>query len=202
MEWMTEPVSSLLQTLAWIGVLVGFAIVFRLKFAALIDAVVERVRKGAEIELPFAKLRGAPPELRSGQQDVVTSDGTAGSDTPDNIERILEEKQYPDGIVEDLYLVHTADVLSPRTATQHGWYRVRVWVEAYTDSLMADVERVTYRVYDDFRNRVVSTAATDKAFELWLNVYGEFTIIAYVERKEHAPAWLTRYIDLPGRPPE
>jgi hypothetical protein len=37
---------------------------------------------------------------------------------------------------------------------------------------------------------------------LWLNVYGEFPVLAYVERKAKPGVWLTRYLDLPGRPPD
>jgi hypothetical protein len=62
---------------------------------------------------------------------------------------------------------------------------------------------VTYRLYDDFKPRtVVATEAREREFELWLNVYGEFTIIAYAERENGEGLWLTRYLDLPGRPPD
>ncbi|MEH2176846.1 hypothetical protein [Nostoc sp.] len=39
-------------------------------------------------------------------------------------------------------------------------------------------------------------------FELWLNIWGEFTAIAYIEQKNQEALWLTRYLDLPGCPPK
>jgi hypothetical protein len=57
-------------------------------------------------------------------------------------------------------------------------------------------------LHETFKQRVIATESQNNQFELWLNVWGEFTVIAYVERKDKEPLWLTRYLDLPGRPPE
>jgi len=62
--------------------------------------------------------------------------------------------------------------------------------------------RVTYRISHDARPPIISTTSTETNFDLWLNVYGEFPALAYVERKNKPGVWLTRYLDLPGRPPD
>nr|WP_191756950.1 pYEATS domain-containing protein [Komarekiella delphini-convector] len=47
---------------------------------------------------------------------------------------------------------------------------------------------------------MIATESHQNQFELWLNIWGEFTVIAYVERKNQEALWLTRYLDLPVCP--
>jgi hypothetical protein len=93
-----------------------------------------------------------------------------------------------------------AQIVRPPTGTIAGLFRVRVTVEADDEKLLEKIDRVIYRLHPTFKNRIIATEARDKEFELWLNVYGEFTIVAKVERKGEDAVWLTRYLDLPGRP--
>ena len=91
----------------------------------------------------------------------------------------------------------------PGTAESDELEVLSVLVEAYEEKLLAGIRRVTYRLYDDFKPRkVVATEAKAQEFELWLNVYGEFTIVAYAEMENGEGIWLARYLDLPGRPPD
>ena len=69
---------------------------------------------------------------------------------------------------------------------------MRVWVEAYPEELLRSCTRVTYRLHDSFGEPVIATEARDKEFELWLSVYGEFTVIACVEREGQGPVWTSR----------
>ncbi|MFO0943882.1 MAG: pYEATS domain-containing protein, partial [Pirellulales bacterium] len=64
-----------------------------------------------------------------------------------------------------------------------GLYRVRVSLETDSTDQLSTVKRVTYRLHSTFPNRIIATEARDKNFELWLNVYGEFTIVAVLERE-------------------
>ena len=54
--------------------------------------------------------------------------------------------------------------------------------------------------HDSFNDKVIATEARNKSFELWIDIYGEFNLVDYVERKNKPALWLTRYLDLPGRP--
>jgi YEATS family len=117
-------------------------------------------------------------------------------------EEVLSYQKYSTGIAEEVYLLHAAEIISPRTENRKGSYQVKVWLEAYADTDFNECEQVVYRLHESFNQKVIATEAKNNQFELWLNVWGEFTIIAYVKRKNEDPLWLTRYLDLPGRPPD
>ncbi len=197
----------LFQTLAWIffwAILIRFIYRnFNLQLGGLLSAFVNRVQQGSPIEAgTFFKL-GAPSALASQQVNSATSEGTEGTSLSENLsEKVLNYQQYSTDIAEEVYLLHAAEVISPRTENKLGSYQVRVWLEAYTDIDFNECEQVVYRLHESWNQRVIATEAKNNQFELWLNVHGEFTIIAYVKRKSKEPLWLTRYLDLPGRPPD
>ena len=197
----------LFQTLAWIifwVILIRFIYRnFNSQLGGLLSAVVNRVQQGSPIEAgTFFKL-GAPSAIANQQVNSATSEGTEGASCAKDLsEEVLDYQQYSTCTSEEVYLVHAAEVISPRTETRRGTYRVKVWLEAYTDIDFNECENVVYRLHESFSQRVIATEAKNSQFELWLNVWGEFTIIAYVKRKSKEPLWLTRYLDLPGRPPD
>jgi len=197
----------LFQTLAWIvfwAILIRFVYRnFNPQLSGLLSAFVNRVEQGSPIEAgTFFKL-GAPSAVANQQVDSATSEGTEGVSLSKNLsEEVLNYQQYSKDIAEEVYLLHTAEIVSPRTENRQGTYRVKVWLEAYTDIDFNECEKVVYRLHESFNQRVIATEAKNNQFELWLNVWGEFTVIAYVKRKSKEPLWLTRYLDLPGRPPD
>jgi hypothetical protein len=196
---MDKEFVPLYQTLAWMlfsGVLLFFA---RRRVVSMIEVLVERVRLGAEVQIGGLSLGTPPAGLLSGEVGASVTGGERGS--AGDLGDLLERRAYPAELTDTLYLIHAAEVLTPRTTPGSGRYRVRVWVESFPEAELRDVESVTYRLYDDFPQRVLSTTARDKNFELWLNVYGEFTIVAYAKKKKGG-AFLFRYLDLPGRPPD
>lgn len=83
-----------------------------------------------------------------------------------------------------------------------GYYAVRIWLEGYDPKELEDCVRLTYRLHPEtFKDKIISTEASNQQFELWLTIWGEFTAIAYLERKGgKSPIWLARYLDLPNRP--
>jgi hypothetical protein len=193
----------LFQTGLWVILVLVLIIVFRRPLKVLIEILMVRARAGAPIKAgPFEV--GAPPSiLRTDEVATATAEGKRGISVPGSVKEMLEAKEYPPGLREEVYLVHEAELLRQRLTPGSGRYRVRVWVEAYDEKTLEDIGRVTYRLYDDFKPQtVVATEARNREFELWLNVYGEFTIIAYAEKENGDGLWLTRYIDLPGRPPD
>jgi YEATS family len=194
----------LFQTLAWIlfwAILIRFIYRnFNLQLGGLLSAIVNRVQQGSPIEAGTFKL-GVPSAVANQQVNSATSEGTQGASLSEDLsEEVLNCQQYPTGIAEEVYLLHAAEIVSPRTENRKGSYQVKVWLEADTDTDFNECEQVVYRLHESFNQRVIATEAKNNQFELWLNVWGEFTIIAYVKRKNKEPLWLTRYLDLPGRP--
>lgn len=194
----------LVQSLLWVGLVLGILFGFRVQVRAALRAVVARVDGGADLQTPWFTLRGVPAAIKGDNPAVATAEGAGGAgDETRDVRAKLEGKDYPEGVTDRIYLVHAAETVRPRRADKAGLWRVRVWLEAYDPRGFGEVDRVTYRLYEnDFPRPVVTTTNPDKEFELWLTVYGEFTVVAYVERRGKPPVWLTRYLDLPGRPPE
>ena len=67
---------------------------------------------------------------------------------------------------------------------------------------MREVDSVTYRVWDDFTPRALTTRDRTSDFDLWLTAYGEFPILAMVKMRSGETYELQRYLELPGRPPD
>lgn len=195
-------ISPVIQTGIWVGFIVWALTRFRVQLDDLLQALIQRIRDGSKLITPFGTIESSP-DLPKGRTGAATAEGSKGGELASNVRAILEKKQFPDAISESIYLVHASEVIRPRTEKEVGLFRVRVWMEAYTKDELKEIKQVSYRLFDDdFPEPVISTAAMGRNFEIWLNVYGEFTIIAYAERQDGTGFWLTRYLDLPGRPPE
>lgn len=146
----------------------------------------------------FFRTLFVPEELKRRDTGVATSDPSTHV-IPADARQGLDES-YARWVKLGYSLLHQAEVLTPRVAPKSGRYRVRVWIEAIQDRPLDDIDSVTYRVWDDFRNRVLATSDKNSSFDLWLNVYGEFPVIALIKTKDGAEFQLQRYLDLPGRP--
>jgi len=177
-------------------------IIFWKKLQLIIEALVVRIQKGAPVKVgSLFDIGAAPKGIQSGRVGTATSEGTQGSGTPEDVKARLLNRKYPTEIDEEFYLVHKIQEVRPYTGPGTGRWLVRAYIEAYEDEKhLDDILRVSYRLHDTFSEKVIATEARDKSFELWINIYGEFNLIAYVERKNKPPFWLTRYLDLPGRP--
>jgi hypothetical protein len=195
------------QTIVWVGFWVFLILFVKRNFnqqiGGLFTAFVTRVQDGSSVKIGnFVELDG-PPAIKNQQVETATTEGVEGIAVPKDInETVLNYQKNSTGIAEEVYLIHTAEVIVPRTPEKRGNYRVRVWLEADSEADFNECVRVTYRLHETFKQRVIATESQNNQFELWLNVWGEFTVIAYVERKDKEPLWLTRYLDLPGRPSE
>ncbi len=190
-----------IQSLAWIGFSLWILNEFREKIDLLISALIARIQSGAKLTTPFGTLENVPQNLNTGNPDAVTSDSSRSINTSDHIKSILERKEYPKTIVEDLFLVHESKIVREKKGKIKGLYVVRIWLEAYDILEIHKIKRISYRLYnDDFPQSVLSTEDSASNFDIWINVYGEFTIIAYVELNNGDCVWLTRFLDLPGRP--
>jgi prokaryotic YEATS domain len=196
----------LYQTALWMLFVAALLIVFWSQVVRIVEAIQARIGvEGAAFEVGPGGLKvegRPPPALKSDQVAQATAEGAQGAQRPPDVEEVLTHKPYPDGISEDYFLVHSAQVLRERTESSLGLYRVRVWLETWNPNGLKDCIRVTYKLHETFGQQVIATESAQSAFDLWLTVYGEFTIIAYVERRDGAPIWLARYLNLPGRPPD
>lgn len=192
---------TLIDTGLPILVIVFIVLLFRKKVLLVIDLLITKIRSGASVKIGSFEIGTIPESVRSGKTTSATSEGSHGVDTPENIKDELLNRHYPSEITEDIYLVHVTQEVRPYTGPRTGLWHVRAYIEAYEDdNLLDEIVRVTYRLHDTFNPKVMTTQARKKSFELWISIYGEFNLIAYVERKNKPPLWLTRYIDLPGRP--
>lgn len=195
---------ALYEALVWITFWSVLIFVFRHKLKSITDAVIKQIQSGAPIRFGDMFSLGTPPKglKEDGEESFVTSDKSADILLPEALTPELINTKYKELIEEQYFLLHAADVTRPRTGPKTGRYRVRVWLESYHDIPLNDVVKVTYRVWHGFKKPIFSTTSMETDFDMWLSVYGEFPILAYVERRGKDGVWLNRYIELPGRPPD
>jgi hypothetical protein len=143
-----------------------------------------------------------PSALDKNIQGVATSDPLGTETNKDTMESI--DRSYKTLVEFGFVLVHLAEVLHTRTSPKSGRYRVRVWVECIDSSKtpLASIDSVTYHVWEDFSQPIVTTSDASSSFDLWMNVYGEFPVLAVIRTKTGKEIELQRFIDLPGRPPD
>ncbi len=183
--------------------LAGFPAVVLSAFTYLVACHHEKLYAPSDFldQRDFVRLKNFPRKLSRSEPGVAVSDKSDQSISADEIESI--ESRYAQLIEDDLALLHTADVVTRRTSPRSGRYRVRVWVERVSaDKRLTDVESVTYHVWNDFDTPVLVTHDASSSFDLWLNIYGEFPVLAVVKLTSGRVIELHRYIDLPGRPPD
>lgn len=201
---MNEAWASLIQTAVWLTFVAILLWIARGRLSDLLQALVDRVLAGAEVNVGFVRVGTPPASLPRTGTGTATSEGARGVAAPELVARKLLAKAYPQGVTDAVYLVHAAQLTRPRTAAGTPLYRVRLWVEADKQELLDDIVRITYRLHETFPEgqRTVATEARDSSFELWLTIYGEFSVTALAETRSGDPVWLQRYLDLPGRPPD
>jgi hypothetical protein len=197
-----QPLIPLGQTILWIGFAAALLFGVRIERESLFGVLFRRVKAGAPFSLAGLEIGSPPAEIRRGEHVGVTSEGRQGATLPLDIADLLQRREYPANVAESPYLVHESQIVRPRTEKTVGLYRVRVRLEADSAPELQNVRRVTYRLHETFPHPTLATEAREEGFELWINVYGEFTVVAVVERDGLSPLWLTRYINLPGRPPD
>jgi hypothetical protein len=121
---MTKAEVALIDTIIWFALTCTLLWALWGRVIGLMDSILARISRGDELETPWLTLRGAPSELRYGDMIGITSEGVGGVDALSDVEKILSDKKYPKIISEELYLVHQAIVVVPRSIGRHGLYRV------------------------------------------------------------------------------
>jgi hypothetical protein len=135
---------------------------------------------------------------QSTRYDVVVSDGAAVS------EKLVADLASEYDAVKNFgfALLHQAEVVRARTSPKDGLYRIRLWIEDFSDVDLDKVASVTYRLWPNFTTPQASSSSLETHFEAWITTYGEFPVLAKVQLKNGQSATLQRYVELPGRPPD
>ena len=194
----TEPQVQLVQTVLWVVLALGCLCAFGTRLFKLADRIIDRLHHGASMKVGLLEVGEAPAAIRSGRSAAVTGEGGLGIPIEASLREKLVEGTDPDFVDEEIYLLHSAARVSTPSGRQR--FQVRIWLEGYSEPHVDSILQVTYRLHHSFPTRLVATRDRHQAFELWLNVWGEFTVTAYVERRDAQPLWISRYLDLPGRP--
>lgn len=191
---------AILPGLLWFFLTVVAIGAFHRQLRTLILAISARIEAGAPIEIIGMKF-GAPLQLGLEPARAATSEGLEGSPITAVGAIALRQGNLPEGITHRYTLVHEARPLPRSRNSNRNLWRVRVALEGYpnSDSIGA-IDSVTYRLDDTFPNPVISTKARGEGFEAWMNLYGEINIVAFVQPTHGNGFWLTRLINLPGRP--
>jgi hypothetical protein len=169
----------------------------------IVEAVVTRIQRGSSVTVGPVSIGEPPKEIREGSAGgVAVSDPKSATTLAKDLSESQIDEEYRKLMEQGYFLVHATEVVRERTIPGSGRYRVRVWVESYYDKPLDDIVRVTYRVWDDFKRPIISTASRETNFDLWLSIYGEFPVLAFIERRDKPSVLVGRYIDLPGRPPD
>jgi hypothetical protein len=176
-------------------------IVFRRSIADLAKALTHSLERGAAVRVgSFFSIGVAPKKVREGAPgSAAVSDSDKGVELPKDLSTSELDEEY-NRLKHGFFLVDATQVVVERTTPKSGRYQVRVWVESLDPKTLNEITRVTYRIWDDFNPPIIATTSRETNFDVWLNVYGEFPVLAYIEAKTRAPVCISRYIDLPGRP--
>ena len=111
---------------------------FTKQLGDLLDAVIARIKDGSTIKVSTSGIEVGgslpPPAIANEQVRAATSEGIRGLERSlEAVEKVLNYEQNSSGIAEEVYLIHQAEVITPRTEEESGFYRVRVWLEAYEE---------------------------------------------------------------------
>jgi hypothetical protein len=156
---------------------------------------ISKFKAASVVEAEFNALKGAVTPI------AATAEGIGGIANDREASLVRSETsaaRYP-------YLLHEALELRKRTQQEHGRYGVKAWVEADASGFpLSDVRSVTYFLHQTFPKEMqkITTESRQDGFSIRLIVYGEFTLIANITKADGEIIQLSRYLDLPGRPPD
>lgn len=142
-----------------------------------------------------------PKSILNNDTSIATTDSSdaKGIVTKDLLSKLEDRYAKVKGL--GFCIIHQSEMLRKRTYPKSGRYRVRVWIENFmTPDKISEIKQVSYRVWDDFNEKVFSTSSKDNNFDLWLSIYGEFPVSALIELKNGDNIIIERYIDLQSRP--
>ncbi|QQS36957.1 MAG: hypothetical protein IPM56_03100 [Ignavibacteriales bacterium] len=197
-----EKLVPLYESILWIVFWSSLLFIFRKNLFEIVNLLKRRIGEGAAFTFGSISIGEPPRKLTDGGPDAV-----AVSDK-DGIKSLPSEKIQSEidnaykKLVDNYFVLHNAEVTVKRTVPGSGRYKVKIWIESWNDKSLDGIESVTYRIYGDFNQPTISTKSNKTGFDLWLSVYGEFPVLVLITKKDGSLEWLSKYIDLPGRPPD
>lgn len=189
--------------LIWVIFWLVLLFIFRRHMSQIVEAFVKRIQGGSSVKVGPVSIGEPPNEIRGDAPGAVAvSDPNSTATLPKDFSSNQLDTEYQKLIEEEYFLLHATEIMRERTTPKSGRYRVRVWIESYYDKPLDNIIRVTYRVWDDFKRPIISTTSRNTNFDVWFSIYGEFPVLALIERRDKPGVLVARYIDLPGRPPD
>ncbi|HMG05874.1 MAG TPA: pYEATS domain-containing protein [Chthoniobacterales bacterium] len=185
------------SSLVWPTVILIILVAFK----AQIEGLLKRIKSGelGGAKFDFQSLPEPPSALSADKLGAAVSDATSVAPASESAIHQIDAK-YAALLEEDYFLLHATEIVHAPTSPGTGFFRVRVWLEAISDGKLKRIESVTYRVWHDFPKTRLATKNRSKQFDVWLNVNGEFPILACIKLADGKIVWRSRYLDLPGRP--
>jgi hypothetical protein len=177
------------------------------RIGSLFDAIISFIRKAKSVAVGGTTITTAMEEALQREPAVgvapvgdVVSERVNGDDLL--IKKLLAQDYTSVTTGDYPYLMHEGK----RTPKGKFPYAARVYLEFWTANgkiFQKDaVQKVFYRVDNTFPKQwwVMTSDDVDTDFQLVVRIQGEFTVVAVVKLKTGEYIWLTRYLDLPGRP--
>lgn len=167
----------LLQTLAWVVLIVAILIVTRKQLALLLRALMKNIENGSSVETPWFKVGQRIPQ----ETEIPGRDSS------------------PTDKVRSVFLRHSIGMWEKQS---DGIRRrpIRIWLDWFDEfdtDIWTRIERVTYYLPTSWLNDRIRTR-TDKqnSFLLETAAYGEFTVGAEIYFKDTEEPWrINRYIN-------
>lgn len=158
---------------------------------------------GVELEAVLPKELAEDKNLEVAGATAIETVEAAGRGGKDHelVSRLRKSERVSEPVSDYPYLMHQGAKISKSSDFP---YIIKAWIEFDKEYGFGldEVARVYYRLDPTFPKEDWVLVSEDHAkfFEIWMRVYGEFTIIAVVVLKDGRKFWLSRYLDLPGRP--
>jgi hypothetical protein len=168
----------LFQSLVWPAFIAGLLVWLIPHILPILAALQRRISEDDTIELSTSgiKLSGAAraAELKAEGLDPVR----------------------PPQLPNTVYLVHEARKKA-RGSEGSESYRVRIFLDADSPDLLNRVVKVVYHLHPSFEEPVVTKSNRDDAFQLGVNIWGEFNMYAEIHFDDtREPLEIERYINL------
>lgn len=182
---MTEWI-PLIQSLIW-PVFIGLVLFLaRKEVATVLGSLASRIERGDTVHVGGFSLESSEPKLTrlDAMSDAPEPSGGAGSVEP-------AAERYG----QTVYLVHDT---TPPQKDIDGLERraVRVILDADSEDLLDEVERVVYHLHPTFANPDREVTDRAKRFEISTRAWGEFNLSADVYFKGYKkPLTLFRYLN-------
>jgi len=185
-----------LQSLVWPVFLAIFLYLIRARVAAILRSFSARIERGD----PFQAGPSGISFGHSEQKLTRLEEAKADNEIPENTAitgkgELLEVGSEPTQYEEVTYLVH--GVSAPRIDTDNIERRtVKVMVDADSDDLLDEIERVVYHLHPTFPLSDREITDRKRRFVLSVRAWGEFNLSADVYFKGYGrPLTLFRYLN-------